>query len=273
MANRKSMYTLMIIVVLFLGITCKSIDAQILSGVNREYEITITGNYTILEVDFELVNITIFNYIYIALDTLDKSAGYSYGIIIIYDPDEEAPILYLMAGSGNSWYRIMNVDKGDRICFSILIDHINKTIYYVVNDKVGNVNKSMIIMPRGVSIILDSIGREFSPPSIYLKKLVVLDTNNSQAIDYFIENNFNKIYEISIIRLNKTKIEITPTQSPTTLSSTPLPNITTSTHSPPQVSPYMSPTTVLLIILMTIVAATTIILITSVYRRKRSPGP
>jgi len=268
----KTIYTLLIFIVLFPGIMCISGNTLVLSGTTHEYAITITGNYTILEVDFELVNISIFNYVYIALDTLDKGAGYSYGVIIIYDPDENTPTLYLMAGSGNSWYRIMNVGIKDNIRFSILIDHNNKTIYYIINGRLGNINKSMIVMPEGVSIILNSIGREYPPPSINLKKLIVLETNDTHVVDYFLKTDFNRIYEISIIRLNKTKIEITPTQSSTISSPTTSPSSTT-IQPPAQSPPYLSPTIVALIIVISSITTIIVILIITLSRRKRSPGP
>ena len=272
MAIVKTVYTLLIFVILFLGTMYISGDTLVLSGITQEYPIAITGNYTILEADFELVNISIFNYVYIALDTLDKGAGYSYGVIIIYDPDENTPTLYLMAGSGNSWYRIMNVGIKDNVRFSILIDHNDKAIYYIVNGKLGNINKSMIVMPEGVSIILDSIGREYPPPSINLKKLIVLETNDTHVIDYFLKVDFNKIYETSIIRLNKTKIGIMPTQSPTTSSPTTSPSPTT-TQSPTQSPTYLSPTIVALIITISSITVIIAILIITLSQRKRSPGP
>jgi len=262
----------MIFVILFIGNTCISDDTLVLSGTTQEYAITLTGNYTVLEVDFELMNISIFSYVYIALDTLDKGAGYSYGVIIIYDPDENTPILYLMAGSGNSWYRIMNLDIKEHVKFSILIDHINKTIHYTINGKSGSINKSMIVMPKGVSIILNSIGTDYPPPSINLKELTVLETNDTRIIDYFLEADFNKIYEISIVRLNKTRIEIIPTQPSTSSSPTTSPSSPT-IQPPTQGYPYLSPTIIALIIVVSSTTIIIIILIINLSRRKRSPGP
>lgn len=265
---------LLILVLLFLETTFILNDTPVLSRTTQEYIINVTGNYTILDVNFELINISIFNYIYIALDTLDKGAGYSYGIIIIYDPDEKAPTIYLMAGSGNNWYRIMSLDTKDNVSFSILIDYNNRTIYYIVNNKTGSINRSMIIVPEGVSIILDSIGTEYPPPSIDLKKLIVLETNNTHVVDYFIKADLTKVYEISIVRLNKTKIETTPTPTLTTPPTTPSPTTiqATSPNYYPHY-PYVSTTIITLIIAVSSMATIITILIAIILRRKRSPGP
>ncbi len=265
--DTSTLYRYVALIMLILMVSTTIVSTEVVTETIKEYSLTITGNYTILEVDMEIVNMTVYNYIYIALDTLDQGAGHSYGVIILYDPDMDKPVLYLMAGSGNSWHSIMNVSIGVEINFSILIDHVNKTIYYNIGGKAGAINKSLIIKPKGASIILNTLGKEYPPPSIHLKKIVVLETNNSHAIDYFKSNELDMLENISIVRMNKTEISIKP--APTTTTSSPIGSTTIGyiqTHQQP-----LTPSTIVLIV--SIIAVTITIIALLLTHRKRSPGP
>ncbi len=248
----------------------------------KEYPLNLTCNYTYMHIVFTITSIQEFSYIYIALDAMDKDAGYSYGLIIIYDPTYPRPQVYVMSGSGNTWRLVGEISSNETVYFSLLIDHPHKTIYYTYMNKTAIKNITGYVKPTALTIILDSISNEIPIPTIDIKQLVVGETNDSKIIKYMEQNNITYIMNMINIIINETSSGGRTTTSPTTTSQ---PSSTTSTTTTTETKP-TSPTTsktiapthisfyelILLILVAALVAI--IIVISAIHRQiMRSPGP
>lgn len=171
------------------------------------YEADLNNEYLLLMANIRIAEFHDYSYFYIALDSLDRGI-YSYGFIVLKDPDESYPTIYLIHSSIN-WTNIGLVTSNE-LELQLLIDRVENKVYYTALGVEGEVSLESIGRVFGISIISDSISKEIPKPKVFLEKVEVAGCNNTEVKDLFKRSEYSKISNICEVKV-KLPQEITTT--------------------------------------------------------------
>ncbi len=183
------------------------------------YEADLNDEYLLLVASVRIYEFHDYSYFYIALDSLDRGI-YSYGFIILKDPDKSYPTIYLIHSPSN-WSDI-GLATSSNLELKLLIDRVENKLYYAALDAEGEVGLEGVGRVFGVSVISDSVSKEIPKPKVLLEKVEVAGCNNTDVKDLFKRGEYFKISNVCEVKV-KLPQETTTTPS-TTLEQSSLPS-------------------------------------------------
>jgi len=162
------------------------------------YEADLNNDYLLLIASIRITEFHDYSYFYIALDSLDRGI-YNYGFIVLKDPDESHPTIYLIHSPSN-WTNVGLV-VGSEVELLLLVDRVENKIYYVVLNAKGEVSVEGIGRVFGISIISDSVSRDIPKPKVFLEKAEVAGCNNTEVKDLFKRGEYLKISDVCEVKI------------------------------------------------------------------------
>ncbi|MEM0380299.1 MAG: hypothetical protein QW607_10200 [Desulfurococcaceae archaeon] len=186
---------------------------------------------------------------------LKPTGGYSYGFIVMKDPDEDKARVYLMAGNQSQWFEIGYLNEST-ITFRLFIDYNTSKAIYIFN----NISRvfELDFLPRIEYFYLTSFniqGRAFDYPELFINYFNIFVLNKS--IEEINVNAIDIEKELGVKPVTGARLVSIPSQ---TLQTETMENV------------YTFPLYSLIIVLIIIVSAAIIISTIFIIKRK-SPGP
>ncbi len=156
--------------------TAVSVGYEIVSRPTTHYTLNTTGyRYILLYMRLNVSLMHPYQYILVHLAT---RGIYAYGYALVYDPDT-GPMLYIMAGSQNSWYNASAVMFNESITLWMLLDTANGTIYAYVNGTLRVLNKTIPVNITGLDIEAGTIEEQETPYIVFADPLIAAATGEN----------------------------------------------------------------------------------------------
>ncbi len=183
------------------------------------YEADLNDKYLVLVANVRIHEFHDYSYFYIALDSLDRGI-YSYGFIILKDPDKSHPTIYLIHSPSN-WTDIGLVTSSE-LELMLLIDKIENKAYYIALNAEGEVSLGEVGRVFGISIISDSVSKEIPKPKVSLEKVEVIGCNDTEVKDLFKRGEYFKISSVCGVKVKLPQETTTATSITLEQSSSPI---------------------------------------------------
>lgn len=176
-----------IIIIIFFSTMLLFIQIPIVHSAYREsIPIPVKGNLYILDVD---MNIRFINDYGVVTIYFKPAGGYGYGFIVMKDPDEDSPHIYLMVGSQSNWCDLGSQNSSS-IKFRLFIDYNLSKIVYLFNNYTRVYDLDFVPRIEYMYLSLfNLISRSSDYPRIYINYMRIYVLNNTlDNIDTSIEN-------------------------------------------------------------------------------------
>lgn len=178
--NKKTVYpALVILVLLFVTVSASA-------SYNETYNINMSGDSYFLVVSIDVREIRDYGVFAVYMAPMGI---YAYGLLVLKDPDEEKPHLYLMLGTQDKWYDLGYLDNRN-IYFALGVDFTeNKSAVILDNTlKWYNLSENAIRPNRVIVSYTNITGRKSPIPDIVIRKLEVYVANKTvrQLIHIFV---------------------------------------------------------------------------------------
>ncbi|MCD6488597.1 MAG: hypothetical protein J7K21_05165 [Desulfurococcales archaeon] len=223
------------------------------------------GNVKYIYLSSEIVIRNMQNFTYITV-LLSSRGVYHYGFAILADPDYSYPILYMVLGTQNQWIRVGDVRVNSTIKIDMLIDTVNKTIYYrAINNVLRIRNLSYVADIVKIRLISSSLDINIPVPKVEVRSLSIIGSNNSDVVSLFRNGSLNKIIEHGKQVFDYLDYCIN------TASTTPTTKPTTSYFSSTKIMPL--PISSFADLVTIFIGLGLIVLVLIAYKKKRSHGP
>lgn len=199
---------LVILVSLFVAVSASAMY-------NETYNINVSGSSYFLVVLIDVREIR--DYGVFAVYMAPRGI-YAYGLLILKDPDEEKPRLYLMLGTQDKWYDLGYLENRD-IYFVLGVDFTENKSAVILSDtlKWYNLSENAIRPNRVIVSYTNITGRKGPIPDIVIRRLEVYVANKTvrQLIHIFV-NKTSPINSPHLILVVDTNPIIPPTTTTAT---------------------------------------------------------
>lgn len=210
---------LVAIAIAVLAVNALTVSMQGLVETPLYYEADLNNEYLLLIASIRVAEFHNYSYFYIALDSLDRGI-YSYGFIVLKDPEKSHPTIYLIHSPSN-WIDIGFVTSNE-LELRLLIDRVENKVYYVALDTKGEINIEGVGRVFGISVISDSISKDIPKPKVFLERVEVAGCNNTGVKDLFKRGEYLKISDVCEVKI---KLPQETTTTPITLEQPSYPNV------------------------------------------------
>ncbi len=215
MNTKKLASTLIILLVLITAITTSA-------TYNEVYRINASGESYFLRVQIDVKEIGDYGVFAVYMT---PQGVYAYGLLVLKDPDEEKPHLYLMLGTQDKWYDLGYL-KTNSIYFVLGVDFTENKSAVILDDTIKwyNLTKDAI-KPSQIMVSYTNItGRRSPVPDIVIERLEVFVSNKTveQLINIFANksSSINSPYLVLAVNTNPIKPPTTTTSTTTTTTRT-----------------------------------------------------
>lgn len=266
--NKKAGFlALVILVTLLMAITASA-------TYNETYDINASGNSYFLLVSINVREIRDYGVFAVYMT---PQGVYAYGLLILKDPDEEKPHLYLMLGTQDKWYDLGYLENSN-IYFVLGVDFSENKSAVILGHtlKWYNLTKGAI-KPSKIMVSYTNItGRKSPIPDIIIKRLEVYVTNKTvgQLIDVFTNETspINSPYLVLAVNANPIMPPTTTTATTTvkTMTDTSMEEATTSHASASTMANHNFAFLLALIGAFILVIVTVFVLFVNTYRTRRT---
>lgn len=182
-------YIVLTLIILLVTIYTPTVD----SAYRESIPIPVKGNLYILDLDMNITSIDDYSVVAIYFK---PTGGYGYGFIVMKDPDENNPRVYLIVGNQSSWYDAGLLNNTE-VKFRVAIDYNSSKIVFLFNNATKSFIQSFIPRVESLYLSLFSIkSRVADYPEVFIKYMRVYVLNNT--IDQIDINKENIEEQVSV---------------------------------------------------------------------------